>query len=392
MTRRLYYDDCYLTTFRARVVGAAPDPPRVYLDATAFYPTSGGQPFDTGRIAGALVTDVVDEDGRVAHLVQPAVADGEVHCQIDWPRRFDHMQQHTGQHLLSAVLQQQHGIPTVSFHLGAETSTIEVAAAGLDPAQVVDLERHANEVIFENRPVAISHVPAAEAEGLRKPSEREGMLRVVSIDGLDRSACGGTHVRSTAEIGLVLIRKIEKIRGQLRIEFLCGMRAVRRARADYEALSKTARIFSASLDEAPALVAQQLEQLQDAEKHRRRLASSLAEARGKDLYRSTKMDEDGVRRHVLRIGTGPLDAELRAEAQGFTAGSKAVFLVLVQNTGAVLLATSADTGLHAGEMLKPVMARLGGRGGGGEQMAQGSVPTAEALQEVEAAFGRFPAA
>ena len=222
MTERLYYDDSYLRRFHATVETGA-DLSRVYLDRTAFYPASGGQPFDTGLIGPARVVEVVDEEDRVAHLLDRPLEPGWYPCEIDWPRRFDHMQQHTGQHLLSAVLSDAFGLPTVSFHLGAEASTIDVEAPPqFDPARLVEAESRANALIFENRRVSVSYHDGREDNlRLRKPSEREGIIRVVTIEDLDRSACGGTHVAATGEAGPILIRKLDRIRGNLRIEFLC---------------------------------------------------------------------------------------------------------------------------------------------------------------------------
>jgi alanyl-tRNA synthetase len=194
------------------------------------------------------VQDVVDEGDSVAHVLAAPVEPGPVDCAIDWDRRFDHMQQHTGQHLLSAVFEELLGLHTVSFHLGAESSTIDLEGGTLDAPAAARAERRANQLVSENRPVTVVYEDAAQAEGLRKPSGREGTLRIVSIDGFDRSACGGTHVRTTGEIGVILIRKLEKIRQTVRAEFLCGARAVARARADYEALNKIAQLVSASFD------------------------------------------------------------------------------------------------------------------------------------------------
>jgi Ser-tRNA(Ala) deacylase AlaX len=238
MTERLYYQDSYLTEFRARVVEASPDQKRIYLDRTAFYPTSGGQPFDIGKLGGVEVIEVIDEGDRIAHVLSDVFTGSEVEGRIHRARRFDHMQQHTGQHLLSAVLIEMFDAPTVSFHLGAESSTIDVTRA-LEPAQLREAERRANEIVFENRPVTVSYQHSSEDLGLRKPTEREGEVRIISIQDLDRSACGGTHVRATGEIGPILLRKLDRIRGNLRIEFLCGGRAVGRAREDFEALSKS---------------------------------------------------------------------------------------------------------------------------------------------------------
>lgn len=379
MTERLYYRDCYLASFRARVMDVGAEG-KVYLDRTAFYPASGGQPFDLGTIGASAVTEVIDENDRIAHIVAGDPPSGEVECRIDFARRFDHMQQHTGQHLLSAVLVETCGVHTVSFHLGRDSSTIEVAAASLTPEQIAAAERRTGEIVFENRPVTIGFEHAAEAAGLRKPAEREGELRIVEIAGLDRSACGGTHVRATAEIGPVLIRKLEKIRGNLRIEFLCGARAVARARADYDALNRVARIFSASLDEVPALVAAQNARLADAEKAARKLATELAQFRGRELYGQAAPATDGVRRIERRPAA--LDESVRAEAQSFTAGSKAVFLAHSESPPALLLAASRDSGCDAGALFKSVAVPAGGRGGGNAQLAQGSVPSADILAAV----------
>ena len=380
MTGRLYYRDSYLTQFRARVVDSGPDRQRVYLDQTAFYPSSGGQPFDTGKLGGIDVLDVVDEDGRVAHVLRAPLAETEVEGLIDWHRRFDHMQQHTGQHLLSAVLIDLFDAHTVSFHLGADTATIDVARA-LDSAQIREAERRANEIVFENRPVLVSYQHSSEDLGLRKPTEREGEIRIVSIQDLDRSACGGTHVRSTGEIGPILIRKLDRIRGNLRIEFVCGLRAVERARADFEALSAIARSFSSSVDDAASLVEGQREKFQELERAHRRLTAELAQSRGRELYANTAPGADGVRRAERRVAA--LSDELRAEAQSFAAGSQAVFLGIGEDPPAVLLAASADSGVHAGNLLKAALSQAGGRGGGSATMAQGSVPSKEQLDEVK---------
>ena len=201
MTERLYYTDAYLTTFPADVVDRAEDGTVVYLDRTAFYPTSGGQPHDTGRLGSSRVVDVVDEGDRIAHRLDGPVQPGPVEGAVDWARRFDHMQQHTGQHVLSAVLADLTGQATISVHFGREISTLDLDTPDLPPAQVVEAELRANRIVTENRPVEVSFEDAASAEGLRKASDREGTLRIVTIRDLDRSACGGTHVRASGEIG-----------------------------------------------------------------------------------------------------------------------------------------------------------------------------------------------
>jgi alanyl-tRNA synthetase len=381
MTERLYYTDSYLREFPARVVERSPDGLTVYLDRTAFYPASGGQPSDAGSIAGVPLIDAADEGERIAHRVAAPLQTGPVDCAIDWGRRFDHMQQHSGQHLLSAVFEELFSLRTVSFHLGAESSTIDLEGGPLEPAAVRQAERRANQIVCENRPVAVRFEDAGEARDLRKPSDREGTLRIVSIEALDRSACGGTHVRATGEIGPILLRKIEKVRQSTRVEFLCGGRAIGRARADYEALLKASQLFSAPLDEVPALVAAQLEAARAGERASRKLELELAAYRGRELYEAETPAPDGVRRVTRRAQRGSLD-DLRAIAQSFTAQPKAIFLAALDDPPSVLLAASADAGVDCGKALKAALAEAGGRGGGSPRMAQGSVPDRAALNRV----------
>jgi len=289
VTERLYYQDCYLREFRAHVLETAEDGRRVYLDRTAFYPTSGGQPFDTGKLGGANVIEVIDEEERVAHVLDAPVAQGEIAGAINWTRRFDHMQQHSGQHLLSAVLEELFKIPTVSFHLGADVCTIDVTAASLAVRQMEQAEERCAEIVREARPLGISFEDAAAELGLRKESQRTGTLRVVAIDGIDRSACGGTHVRTTAEIGPVAIRKTEKIRGNTRLEFICGLRALRHARADFRTVQELSRQLSVPAAETPALVATQLERIKALEKANQRLTAEVAQREGRELWNATAL-------------------------------------------------------------------------------------------------------
>jgi alanyl-tRNA synthetase len=384
MTNRVYYDDSYLIEFEARVV--AVDGNDVFLDRTAFYPTSGGQPFDTGSIGGVPVVDVIDEDTRVRHRLAAPLAPGTYSCRIDWSRRFDHMQQHTGQHLLSAILDSRFGFPTLSVHFGDDSSTIDIDAPALSPSQILEAERIAAEIVFENRPVSVSYHDSSDPTlALRKPAERTGNLRIITIAGIDRSACGGTHVRSTAEIGPIQIRRLDRVRSALRVEFLCGHRALRRARSDFDSLTRIARVFSSSLDDAPALVENQRARLVEAEKSLRKLTLELAAFRGRELYNNTPPLASGLRLHVRRMSV-PLSDELRAEAQAFTQLPSAAFLLLSDAPPAVLLALSAHSPWQAGALLQPLLAAHGGRGGGNPQIAQGSLPSPDALAAVESAL------
>ncbi len=388
MTERLYYQDCYLREFRARVVDTADGGRRVYLDRTAFYPTSGGQPFDLGSLGGVAVTEVIDEEDRIGHLLEApigATEAGEVAGVINWERRYDHMQQHTGQHLLSAVLEELFQIRTVSVHLGAESSTIDLDAPSLTPEQLASAEERCAEVIAQARPVRITFEDASATLELRKASTRTGTLRIVTIEGadvnIDRSACGGTHVGTTAEIGMVLTGKTEKIRGTTRLEFVCGRRALSRARADFRLLASIGRALSVPPEQSPELLAGLIEKNKSLEKTAQRLAIELARREGKDLYNETAPGPDGIRRTTQR---GPIDDAMRARAQAFVVGEKAVFLAVCDQPPSLLLAASADSGVHAGDRVKAAVTACGGRGGGNPQLAQGSVPDSGALAGAEA--------
>jgi alanyl-tRNA synthetase len=381
MTERLYYDDSYLRDFTAHVLGTSADGATAYLNRTAFYPTSGGQPFDTGSIGGVPVLAVIDEGEKIAHNLAAPLSAAEVECSIDWKRRFDHMQQHTGQHLLSAVFEEVLDLRTVSFHLGQDSSTIDLEVGSVESGALRDVESRANQIVCENRPVTVQFEEAAEVRSLRKPSERAGALRIITIAGLDRSACGGTHVRATGEIGAVLIRKLEKIRQTVRVEFLCGARAVARARADYEALSRVAQLFSAGLDEAPALVAGQLETGRVADKARRKLQLELAAYHGKELYAATPPGPNGLHRRTHRAPSASAE-ELAAVARSFTSQPNAIFLAALETPPSVIYAVSEDAGIDAGKAVKQVLTEVGGRGGGNTRLGQGSVPSAALLDSV----------
>jgi alanyl-tRNA synthetase len=383
MTLRLYYTDSYLTEFDARVVDREDEGRRVYLDQTAFYPTSGGQPFDMGTIAGIPVTDVRDEGNRITHLLAAPLgaADQTVACAIDWSRRFDHMQQHTGQHLLSAVIGSLLGHQTVSVHFGPQSSSLDLDVDSIPREHVIAAERRANQVVVENRPVTVSFEDSAAVAGLRKASSRDGTLRIVTIDGIDRSACGGTHVRATGEIGPILIRKTDRVKKQVRLEFVCGLRAVNRARADFDLVSRLAQSLSSAIDDVPSLVEAQAERLRDADAQRRRLEAELQAYRARLLYDTAAPDAAGLKRVVQRLESGSLE-ELRGLAQAYSALPKAVLVAAVDHPPSVLLAASDDSGMDAGRVLKSALATVGGRGGGSPRMAQGSVPNATSVGKV----------
>lgn len=399
-TERLYYTDARLLTFSARVVERADDGRRIYLDRTAFYPTSGGQPHDLGTLDGVAVVDVIDEDRRIAHLLAAPLPEDtdEVTGTIDAARRHDHMQQHTGQHLLSAVLHERHGWRTVSVHFGIEASTVDVDAPldAVTPALLAEAERECNRIVTEDRIVAVSFEDAGAAAGLRKASEREGTLRIVTIEGVDRSACGGTHVRATGEIGAILLRRVERVKQGTRIEFLCGMRAVARARRDHEALAATARSLSIAIDDLPATVAALQEQTRESDRRRRALEAEFAAMHAHALYDATPPDHAGVRRtldrRAVRVAESKDASEaMRAKALAYAMRERALFVGVVDVEGAdaassILVACSDDSGTDAGAALRDALASVGGRGGGSSRLAQGSAPFAR-VNEVLVALG-----
>jgi alanyl-tRNA synthetase len=386
MTDRLYYSDAYLTQFSSRV--ASVDGVRVRLDKSAFYPTSGGQLFDLGTLGGSRVVDVVDEEVAVAHVLEAPpsfTAGAEVMGEVDWKRRFDHMQQHTGQHLLSALLEDMAGAKTVSVHFGAESATIDADIEGLSREKATKIEARANAVVSENRPVTVSFEDAASAQGLRKASDRTGELRIVTIDGIDRSACGGTHVRATGEVGAVLIRRLEKYKKLTRVEFLCGARAISRARADYEALTGMAASLSAGIDELPTLISSQRESIQALESERRKLVEALSAFRARVLYDKAIVEPSGLRRIVHR---GESLDELRSLAHACSAMDQTTFVGTMDAPPTIVYAASTDSKVNAGAELKAALAASGGRGGGNATIAQGTVPTTDLLAAVAAALGR----
>jgi alanyl-tRNA synthetase len=381
MTNRLYYTDAYRTEFSSAVNERAGDGTRVYLEETAFYPTSGGQPHDIGTLGGTRVIDVVDEGERIAHVLEAPLAESDdmrIAGRVDWARRFDYMQQHTGQHLLSAVFEDLFGARTVSVHFGPDYSTLDLDAETISRDRIIAAEARSNELVAESRPVTVTFEDAASAIGLRKPSDRPGLLRIVSIAEVDRSACGGTHVRSTSEIGAILLRSVERVRKTSRVEFVCGQRAVRRARRDYEALVQIASSVSAAIDDAPSVVTSQVERLRDAESARKKLEKEVAGTRARERYDATAPNAAGLRVMVVRDAAS-ID-ELRTFAQAVLSLPKAAVVGALNAPPSLFVATTEDSGLDAGKLIKEQVTAVGGRGGGSPRIAQGSVPNTLAVE------------
>ncbi|MBM3294167.1 MAG: hypothetical protein FJY82_06530 [Candidatus Aminicenantes bacterium] len=279
-TIRLYFEDAYLVEFEARVVAVreVEGRPAVVLDRTGFYPESGGQLWDLGTIGGAEVLKVLEDGEEVVHVLAKPLEGGTVLGKIDWPRRFDHMQQHTGQHILSQALLEVLGGETKSFHLGAEESTLEIGLAHISEESQDRVERRASEIVFENREVKTYEV-ARERIGevpLRRPPKVAGAVRVVEVEGFDHSACGGTHVRRTGEIGLVKILAAERIRGNLRFAFVCGGRALAAFQVRNRAVRDLVGRFNVKPEEVAGSVERLAAELKDLKKALRRTEERLA--------------------------------------------------------------------------------------------------------------------
>jgi alanyl-tRNA synthetase len=368
LTERLYYHDSYLWDFDAQVIFRSDDGTEIELDRSAFYPTSGGQPYDLGTLGGLPVVGVEEVEERVVHRLASPLAAGTVavHCVIDEARRLDHMRQHTGQHLLSAVMEEHFGLKTVSFHLGSDYSTVDVEPQAVSLGLLREIEALANRVVWENHVTAVTFEDAATVVGLRKAPDREGMLRIVSIWGLDRSACGGTHVGRTGEIGLIVLGRTEKIRSAMRIEFYCGERARQFLRKNAELAEQQC----VELRERMAL----------ADKARAKMALELAAFEASELYRKLAADAEG--RRVWKEAMETIEEPVRLRMNAFLAYSGAVALLVARQNGAVSFGAHPDVGLDCGKLMKQVIAEYGGKGGGSPKLAQGSFADREKLGEI----------
>ena len=393
MTERLYYHDSFLYDFEAEVRDVARDPrPAVVLDRSAFYPTSGGQVFDTGWLTTDdntkfRVSEVADmEDGRVVHYLE-ATTDLKpgmrVRGQIDAARRRDHMQQHSGQHVLSAAFIRLYEMPTVSFHMADDYCSIDLDTQTLTKEQTESAERMANEIILENHAVDIRFVTRDEAAnlGLRKiPVADREELRIIDIRDVDVSACGGTHVQQTGQIGCILLRKAERVRQGWRVEFVAGQRAVATARRDFGALTETAGMFSAHIYDVPQQAKKSLEEIRSLRKQREQSQEELAEAQARTLL--AEVSEQNGRKLIVRTFAEREINSLKLLAQKLTrlAPNVVALIGATSPQGSVVFAQSAGQPFDMGSLLKETMAALGGRGGGSKDMAQGGVPSGDRVE------------
>ncbi|MGC1293581.1 MAG: DHHA1 domain-containing protein [Alloacidobacterium sp.] len=398
MTERLYYSDSFLPGFSSRVTDirelSRTDGESVWqiaLERTAFYPTSGGQPHDLGvlratsRSGAVLEVPVIaveeDENGEVWHqTLKPLLTGTEVRGEIDWARRLDHMQQHSGQHLLSAVFARELRATTVSFHLGESSSTIDLAVEALAHHSLERVERIANELIAEDRAVTLRIVDRGEADALlasgalRKLPERAGTIRLIEIADCDLNACGGTHVRSTGQIGGLLIRSVERVRQGVRVEFVCGLRAVAAARQDFSVLTRSAALLSTPRAEVPAGVERLVADAKAGAKEQQKLREELATYHAIRLAVEEQID-DHLRLVRRTFSERDVDyVKLLASRLVATVPQTVALLVSAQQEPAfVVLARSGDLDFHAGNLMKEALASFGLRGGGSPDLAQGQI-------------------
>jgi len=380
-TERLYYADSYQRVFEARVLAVRPHErgQAVILDRTAFYPTSGGQPHDLGTLGDAAVLDVLDDEDVIVHVVDARVQ-GTVRGEIDWTRRFDHMQQHTGQHILSQAALRTCGAQTRSVHFGAEGCTLDLDLADLTGEAAAQIEDLANTVVVEDRPVLVRMVEesALPALGLRRPARKRGEIRVIEVADFDRSACGGTHVRRTGEIGMIKIRGWERYKGGLRVEFLCGWRALR----DYRWKSALVADLAASFTVAEREVGDAVARLGAALRERERAAGDL---RDRLLAREAADYLDaatGSPRIIAAVLDRPVDEALVLAGRIVATAEAAVAFA---SRGRLVVARSPSVAVDASAILRAALEPLGGRGGGRPEFAQGAVPAEAMAQAVAAA-------
>jgi alanyl-tRNA synthetase len=397
MTDRIYYHDSFLYDFDAEVHELIDGPrPALILDRSAFYPTSGGQIHDTGTITMGdvqlRITEVADtDDGKVVHYFEAerdfdksALKPGaRIRGYIDDFRRRDHMQQHSGQHVLSAAFIKLFDLHTVSFHMADDYCSIDLDTQTLTKEQVEKAERLANEIVLENRPVEIRYVTREEAGklGLRKiPTAERDELRIIDIKDCDLSACGGTHVNQTGQIASILLRKFEKVRQGWRVEFVAGQRAVATARRDYTALSETAALFSAHIYDVPQQARKSLDEIRTLRKQAEQSQEELAAAQATAILAETP--ESNGRKLIVRTYSDRDMNFVKLLAQKLTrqAANAIALLATTSPQPALIFAQSAGQPHDMGKMLKEVLTKLGGRGGGSKDMAQGGISSAAGVE------------
>lgn len=392
-TQRLYYDDSRTTDFTATIIDhlTLDGRPAVILDRTYFYPTGGGQPHDTGQIGGVEVVEVTSrkDDGAVIHFLSAEPPQGQVGCRIDRSRRFDLMQHHTGQHILTRSFEQIAHAHTTSFHLSADSVTIDLDQSDLSPELIDQVEDLANQIVYENRPVTARIVDPNQIDDVRIRKMPDVLttdgLRVVEIEDFDRTACGGTHVRRTGEIGLIKIMGLPKRGEQTRVEFRCGWRALREFRARQQVIGQLAADLTVGYWELPQAIARLNDDLRSARQALRTATDRLLKVEASDLLQTARMVGDV--RLITYACEGRDPSELRALANHLIAAPEVIALLGVAGANAHLIAARHPTA--PGDMsalLKHALSSLGtDRGGGRPDFAQGGGVSAD-IAEIQSAL------
>jgi alanyl-tRNA synthetase len=382
MTEKLYYLDSHTVDFSATVVERVlwDKAPAVILDRTAFYPSSGGQPADHGFLNRVEVIDVLvrEEDDTVVHILREPLDAAEAHVEgsINWERRFDHMQQHSGQHILSAAFEKVLNIDTVGFHLGTEISTVDIATAHLDLNAIIAVENLSNQIVWENRPVTSQFVSQEELASLdlRRDPVVEGQIRIVNIQGFDSNPCCGTHVSHSGEIGLVKISRIEHRGDTTRVEFLCGKRAFEDYRAKNNMVGQLSQMLSVGYWELDATISRMQTEGKAVRRDLRRIREELLEMESQQLAQ-VAVDRSGFSL-VARVWTERAPNEIRALAQALAQSTRCVALLacITEGRAHLCFSRSNDLDLDVAWALGDACLQLGGKGGGRPHLAQGSAP------------------
>jgi len=389
-TERLYYNDSHLIEFEARVIDVTERVSgwtAIVLDRTAFYPTGGGQPSDTGTLSGCRVVECIDADETVLHVVQgttPPVG-SEVKGRVDWSRRLDHMQQHTGQHILSQAFVTLFNAQTKSFRVLEDACEIDVDLSNPSNEVIERAVELGNNVIWEDRQITIRNVTSDEAMSLplRKDPARQGELRLIEIEGFDLTPCGGTHAFRTGEVGMIAVRSWERAKGLTRIEFVAGIRALADFRRANKSVREIASLFSTARDEAPTLTARLLEENKDLHRRIRILEELAATSEAETLLSHAAVKSHDVRL-ICKIFTGRDADSLRKLAQALIASPKVIALLASrdEDIARLVFARSSDTSEDMNALMKQACEILDGRGGGKPELAQGGGKDASRLEEV----------
>ncbi|GGN95880.1 alanyl-tRNA editing protein [Saccharibacillus kuerlensis] len=375
MTHKKYYDSSYTREWTAKIqhIMKREDGLYVLLDETAFYPEGGGQPGDTGMIGESRVVDTITENGDVLHRIEassnlPDEPGTEVSCVIDWERRFDHMQQHSGQHLLSATCLDLLQAPTLSFHLGEEYATIDIDRAQWTEEELDQVEQEVNTRIMRNLPVKSYWVSREEADRLPlvKAPSVEGNIRIVEIEGIEYNACGGTHVSATGELGLIKLLRAEKQKGHLRLTFKVGFRALR----EFAIQTKVLSALSAKLSVPKEELVERLEKF--SEEDRRKQAELHALRKQLDEYTVRELLEAAERTGgpVAELFSDRTTKDLQSLAAALTSRTAQPVLLGSLSEHKLILAHGGETGFSCGSLFKETLSSSGGRGGGNDKSAQ----------------------